>query len=88
MTQAEAKSKGIEIGKDVIVPDTDETQDTDATDEQSKPDGISDPQELPIQLKKKTIVKVVDSGYNPPRQDHCFVYLVYKTPKPATNTSN
>jgi len=28
--------------------------------------------------QKKTIVKVKDSGYNPPRQDHCFVYLIKK----------
>ena len=28
--------------------------------------------------KKKTVVKVKDSGYNPPRQDHCFIYLIRK----------
>ena len=29
--------------------------------------------------KKKSMVRVEDSGYNPPRQDHCFIYIVTKT---------
>ena len=31
------------------------------------------------QLRSKIVKKVQDSGYNPPRQNHCFIYFVKKT---------
>jgi EEF1A lysine methyltransferase 4 len=82
MTQAEAISKGIHILKEgthaepIESMEGSENQETQAKDSTEASEAIDESSKS--QPKKKTIVKVVDSGYNPPRQDHCFVYLVYK----------
>ena len=36
------------------------------------------------QVKTKIVTKVDDGGYNPPRQNHCFLYFLKKLPATAT----